>query len=1090
MLTDSSTGVQFLADSGAAVSLFPHFSPAAASGPSLTAANGQPIKCWGHRRLAPVFGGQHFAWDFLLAAVAYPIIGADFLKHYGLAVDPASGGLISSYAAVTANHRPAGLPKVICGVEAPEAVPAANRPSGGTAGSWPGPGSSLVAVAAEAALSAVPAANRPAGGTAGPSPGPGPGLLHPSSSAADSSAVPAASRPPGSTAPPALSADLPPKVVELLLKFPDVLLEAPDLPPASHSTRHHIITDGPPVTARFRRLDPSKLAAAKKIFSDWERAGIVRRSSSCWSSPLHMVQKKDGSWRPVGDFRRLNVVTAADKYPVPNMADFSSNLAGKTVFSTLDLRSGYLQVPLAEDAIPKTAVITPFGLFEFLRMPFGLKNAGMSFQRMMDQLFHGLDFVFVYIDDILVASPDMETHIRDLEVVFNKLRTHGLVLNLDKCVFARRQVDFLGHVISADGSAPLPSKVEAVNKHPQPATVKDMQQFLGMLNFYRKFIPAAAKILRPLTDALKGGQSGSTRLQWSAEMKAAFSAAKSSLVAATVLAHPVVGARLSLAVDASNTHVGAVLQQQRAADGGWEPLGFFSRKLNAAESKYSAFDRELVAAFSGIRHFRFALEGRLFELWSDHKPLLYAVQSPAEKYTARQQRQMSYIAEYTNIFRHVPGKENVVADWLSRPPGAVSAVAEADGTAGACSTPSSSPGIIDFAAIAAAQRGCADLAKLQGHTDLHVRLVDVEGHRLLCDDSTGVLRPLVPLVHRRLLFAAIHNIAHPGVRATRRLLAARFVWPGLAKDVASWCRDCQDCQRGKVVKQYTAAIEPIAVPSRRFAVVHIDLVGPLPCAADGSTHILTMMDRSTRWPEAVTLSSTTATACADAFIACWVARYGVPDAIISDRGVQFCSEVWSVLMKKLGVQHRLTTAYHPQANGMIERFHRQLKDALRSRSASIDWAKHLPWVMLGLRAAPKEDSGLSAAELMFGAPLALPGQLLGGGETELETVSSWLRSHSTSLPTRSLAASGSSEVDFDRLCEADFVYVRRGGVGPPLSPAYSGPYRVLQRQAKFFILDVGGREDSVSVDRLKPHLGQAPLQPALPPRRGRPPVQR
>jgi len=193
-------------------------------------------------------------------------------------------------------------------------------------------------------------------------------------------------------------------------------------------------------------------------------------------------------------------------------------------------------------------------------------------------------------------------------------------------------------------------------------------------------------------------------------------------------------------------------------------------------------------------------------------------------------------------------------------------------------------------------------------------------------------------------------------------------------------------------------------------------------------------------------------------------------------------------MKKLGIQHRLTTAYHPQANSMIERFHRQLKDALRSRAASTDWAQHLPWVMLGLRAAPKEDSGKSAAELMFGTRLALPGQLLGGGDSAWGTISTWLQTGSSSLPTRPVVDPGGGGADFARLHEADFVYVRRGGVAPPLAPAYSGPYRVLRRHAKFFILEVGGREDSVSVDRLKPHLGRAPLQPAPPPRRGRPPL--
>jgi len=198
-----------------------------------------------------------------------------------------------------------------------------------------------------------------------------------------------------------------------------------------------------------------------------------------------------GLWRPFGNFRCLNLI----KYPVPSMADFAAQLEGCTVFSTLFLRNGYFQVPLHPSAVPKTAIIMPFGIFEFLRKPFGLRNVGMSFQRLMDQVMAGLPFVVVYIDDILVASPDFATHQLHLEEVFNHLNAAGLVLNLDKCNFAQKEVSFLGHRVSAAGSKPLSEKVAALQTFPQPTCVKELQQFLGMINFYRKFLPQAAKIL-------------------------------------------------------------------------------------------------------------------------------------------------------------------------------------------------------------------------------------------------------------------------------------------------------------------------------------------------------------------------------------------------------------------------------------------------------------------------------------------------------------------------------------------------------------------------------------------------------------------
>jgi transposase InsO family protein len=245
-----------------------------------------------------------------------------------------------------------------------------------------------------------------------------------------------------------------------------------------------------------------------------------------------------------------------------------------------------------------------------------------------------------------------------------------------------------------------------------------------------------------------------------------------------------------------------------------------------------------------------------------------------------------------------------------------------------------------------------------------------------------------------------------------------------------------------------------------------------------------MVDRTTRWLEAAPLRTMEAVTCADAFIATWVTRYGVPATVTTDRGRQFSSAVWSTLCQRLNIQHIETTAYHPQSNGMVERTHRQLKDALRARLAGPRWPEHLPWVLFGLRAAPKEDSGLSSAELVFGMPLTLPGQLLAVPETPVEKVVEELRAVQP-LPTRQLsyaeAASG-----LQQLQQAEYVYVRRRGVVPPLSPLYQGPYRVLEKSQKFFSLEVGGRTEVVSMDRLKPHLGKAPISPALPPQRGRP----
>jgi hypothetical protein len=208
-----------------------------------------------------------------------------------------------------------------------------------------------------------------------------------------------------------------------------------------------------------------------------------------------MVKKKDSSWRPCGDYRRLKLQTVEDKYPLPNMADLVARLSGCAIFSKLDLKKGYLQVPVTAADVARTAIITPFGLFEFVRMPFGLKNAGMTFQRLIDSLLGNLPFAFVYLDDILVASPSEALHRRHLCQVFTLLEQNGLVVNTDKCVFGQTSIEFLGHLISATGSSPLPSRVDAIAAFPRPATVRQLQAFLGLFNFYRKFIPAAARVV-------------------------------------------------------------------------------------------------------------------------------------------------------------------------------------------------------------------------------------------------------------------------------------------------------------------------------------------------------------------------------------------------------------------------------------------------------------------------------------------------------------------------------------------------------------------------------------------------------------------
>ena len=422
---------------------------------------------------------------------------------------------------------------------------------------------------------------------------------------------------------------------------------------------------------------------------------------------------------------------------------------------------------------------------------------------------------------------------------------------------------------------------------------------------------------------------------------------------------------------------------------------------------------------------------------------------------------MGYISEFSTDIRYVQGSENFVADTLSRVEiNGIETLQEG----------------INYAQIALDQRTDADLNQLlKNPTDTELRLseypVPHSNYMLWCDTSTSMIRPVIPSSWRKIIFNKLHGISHPGIKGTSKLISRRFVWTGMRKDISKWVRQCLSCQQCKIHRHTVSPLEKYKLPEGRFNHINMDIVGPLP-ESHGFSYMLTIIDRYTRYVSAIPMKDLSSISVVNAFLHGYVSHFGVPATVTTDRGAQFGSNLWTQLMQCIGAKRNRTTSYHPQCNGLIENFHRRLKDALRVQQNPTDWAITLPLVLLHIRNTVKEDLECSSAELVFGQTMKLPGQFhpnISEPVTPPHQFLEKLKGYFDFVKPQQTSNHFQITTFVDKnLSDCSHVWLRCEKKSHSLQPRYSGPYRILQRNDKNFTLDVKDSRKVVSIDRVKP----------------------
>ncbi|KAH3901663.1 uncharacterized protein SCDLUD_001433 [Saccharomycodes ludwigii] len=719
------------------------------------------------------------------------------------------------------------------------------------------------------------------------------------------------------------------------------------------------------------RLTPKMEQECRKILEDLIKKGFVSESNAACGAPIILVRKKDQTWRLVVDYRELNKGIVNESFPIPSITELFAKVGDAKVFTTLDLHSGYHQLRLNEKSKDLTSFTTPFGHFRYEVLPFGIKTAPKNFSRFMSKLLDGIENVYVYLDDILIATRDKTEHYKILEKVLEKLKSNNLYCKRSKCHFVKDKVNYLGHVLTAEGLSVDENKISAIKKLTMPSTIKGMQTFLGLANYYRKFISKFSELSQPLYDF------ASKKAKLGEKQRIAFEKLKEALTSTQVLVPFVEGDHYELTSDASLHHVGGVLE--RYENGKLKGvIGYFSKHLSETQSRYPVGEIELLGIILNLKHFRYYLHGRKFTLNTDHSSLL-SFRNKTEPHL-RLARWLDYLGEYTFELRYIKGTKNVVADCLSRPEEILpivelDSINPKDWFEDLLKDPWSAAILVTLDSKFREKVKCKDKRQYEtlllkfGRSKLIKERYSYEDKTLLYEK-----RICVPNNRRRELLHAFHDSmlqgGHFGVAATTEKIADKFYFPKLHKYVERYIRHCLNCQLNKKTANTTQGmLKPLPVASGRWQDLSIDFITGLPPSRRHNDMIMVVVDRFSKRSHWIAMKKTANSKDILQYLYRYIfAMHGFPRTIVSDRDIRFTASVYEELTKRLGIKLLFSSSNHPQTDGQTEAVNKIVNRLLRTFCSQDQdyWDVYLPHMEFCYNSTPVTSTGISPFQADIG----------------------------------------------------------------------------------------------------------------------------